>query len=102
VYHHGFQPPTMHDQDVELFTRRAGLSGLTLKTVNNAIDKKDGRRSHRTKGRAHYAPTDKSAINLSLPPNPACRMLPQEFRRRVLPRSRQRRCAICIGRSPEA
>jgi len=42
VYHHGFQPPTMHDQDVELFTpaEAAGLSGLTLKTVNNAIDKK--------------------------------------------------------------
>ena len=39
---HGFRPPMMHDQDVELFTptEAAGLSGLTLKTVNNAIDKK--------------------------------------------------------------
>jgi uncharacterized protein (DUF433 family) len=35
-------PPAVHEQDIELFTpaEAAGLSGLTLKAVNNAIDKK--------------------------------------------------------------
>jgi uncharacterized protein (DUF433 family) len=35
-------PPTMHRRDIALFTpaEAAGLSGLTTKAVNNAIDKK--------------------------------------------------------------